>query len=129
MDELLPNDQYQELEKSVRHGLGPEASLIDVLTEGDQVRIFAESPIGKALITDCGQRCVGALETLTLEDGPSPEEERKALLALRLNIGILRRMAAFVAAGNTAERAILDRANAPSEALEFERYDDGDSTH
>lgn len=102
------------MERQLRRGLGPEAPLVDIFKRGMQVGAFVSSEGGRAIVEECTRRIVECMEDLTREDGV-PEDEKRALVAFKLNVAILRRMAALIAAGEQAGSAIEQRTHAPRE--------------
>lgn len=105
---------FDAMDRRIRAGLGPEAGLVDRLQDGIDLVALLDLPAGKALIAECTRVATEYLRILTAEEPPSANDERTALLALRLNIGILRRMATTVTIGKQAEQMIRQRdAEAP----------------
>jgi hypothetical protein len=105
-DDVLLN----RLEQQIRAGLGPESGLVDMFKAGEDMQALLNLPAGKALVADAAQRAIGALMVITNDVPPSVEREREAVLALRLNVCILRRMSAVVANGKSAEVQMSIRA-------------------
>lgn len=106
-DEEISEEALAEMERRVREGLGPEQFLVDHLLVGEGLQQLLNLPAGKALIAESTLGALTYLRMLADETPPSPEEERKALLALRLNIGILRRMVLIVKQANTAAETMI----------------------
>jgi len=110
----VTSDDLDAMERQLRRGLGPEAPLVDIFKRGIDVGVFISSPGGKAIVEECTVRAVYALEELTV-DGPGSLGQAEALVAFKLNVAILRRMAAIVAAGDQAGSAIEQRTDSPRE--------------
>lgn len=102
-------DDLDAMETRIRQGLGPDECLIDHLKDGEDVKALLDLPAGRAMLRECTQAAATYLRILTTEEPPDAETERKALLALRLNVGIIRRMALTVAMGREAEKVLLER--------------------
>lgn len=107
-------DDLDLMERQLRRGLGPEAALVDIFKRGMHVGAFVSSEGGRAIVEECTRRIVECMEELTRED-VLPTEQERSLVAFKLNVAILRRMAALVAAGEQAGNAIEQRSEAPRE--------------
>lgn len=95
-------------ERAIREGLGPEEGLLDVFKDGEAMQAFLRTGAGRVLVHSCVVEAVRALRTLTDDvQLPNAETENRALLALRMNIGILRRMSVIVREGMMAEQAMI----------------------
>jgi hypothetical protein len=106
--QLLEED-FRRTEQDVRQGLGPEAGLIDVLKRGLAAEALARSEDGRRLIHDCAVRATEILQDIGSDPTKITAERAFAqVLALSLELGILRRVAATICAGKNAERGIVE---------------------
>ncbi|MGH2903439.1 MAG: hypothetical protein ACRDK7_07650 [Solirubrobacteraceae bacterium] len=116
-------ESLETLERHVRQGLGVEAPLVNVLKNGLAVEAMARSDAGRALIRDCLARAAEHLQELTRDPASlTPEKAFHGVLALSLEVGILRRIAATISAGNQAGQRMIQREQ-ESEALRGEQID------
>jgi hypothetical protein len=100
---------FADLEQRVREGLGPEGALVDVLKNGQAVEAMVRSDAGRALIRDCLARAAEVLQRMTGNVATlTPERAFQDVLALSLEVGILRRVAATIRAGHQAEARIIE---------------------
>lgn len=110
----ISQESLDGLERDLRRSLGPDQRLVDIFIAGQRVGELISSAGGRAIIEDCAKRVIEAMAGMSAEDA-TPEQERIAMVAFKLNIAILRRMAAIVRAGEAAGDAIEQTTTAPDE--------------
>lgn len=116
-------ESLEDMERRVMAGLGIEAPLVNVLKNGVAVEAMARSDAGRALIRDCLARAAEVLQELTADPAKlTPDRAFQLALALSLEVGILRRIAATISAGNQAEQRMIQREQ-ESEAMRGEQAD------
>ncbi|MGH2903915.1 MAG: hypothetical protein ACRDK7_10075 [Solirubrobacteraceae bacterium] len=103
-------ESFEDLERRVRQGLGPEEAIVDVLKDGAIISAWVRSDAARVLLRDSFKRITSQFRELTGDPSKlTPEKAFHGVLALSLEVGIVRRIAATIAAGNNAEEYLAAR--------------------
>lgn len=103
-------ETLEALEHRIRAGLGPEAGLVDALKDGLCMERFLDTEVGRALVRDVCTRATGMLVEMTSNVANlTPDKAFQQQVALSQELGILRRIAAFVTGGRLAADRMVEQ--------------------
>ena len=99
----------QAAEDALRQKLGENDYLVDLWQMGEQMRMFAATPIGKLLDLEFRQDFNRAMRALLECDDPGAPAGRAAHAEARLNWRLLQKIEATLGAGKEAESIMMEQ--------------------